>query len=228
MVYLALLGNLLMVGRKREIAPRKIWLYALLALLCLIRLGSYQYGAWQANRLLLSTIRLTETAKWQEAMEVGRQSWQSQPAKTRPILTYLGKAALRSGHVKAAEQCYTTLLADYPASINDLASLGTVYAAQGRYDEAMAMFERSIAIYGENWVAYNNMGHMFLARQLYGKAQEAFVRAASIMPTSAKLWHNVGLAAQKTGDGEMARKARQRVRELRKKETEKSTRLPQP
>jgi O-antigen ligase len=217
MICLALLSNILLVDRQIVVSPKRISIYALLALLCLVRLGPYQYGAWQANRLLMETILLTEAGQWQEAMDRGRQSWQSQPAKTRPILTYLGKAALRAGQPRAAEQCFTTLLADYPANINDLASLGTVYAVQGRNDEAMAMFEKSIAIYGENWGAYNNMGYMFMGRQLYGKAQKAFVQAASLRPGSAKLWHNVALAAEKTGDMEMARKAGQKIKELEEK-----------
>lgn len=58
----------------------------------------------------------------------------------------LGEICFRSGDLAAAEQAYQAGLAVDPGSYRNLAGLGELRAAQERYPEAIALYQRALAI----------------------------------------------------------------------------------
>lgn len=58
----------------------------------------------------------------------------------------LGEICFKSGELDAAEQAYTAGLAIDPNSYRNLAGLGEVRSAQERYPEAIALYQKAIAV----------------------------------------------------------------------------------
>jgi len=58
----------------------------------------------------------------------------------------LGEICFKSGDVSGAEQAYVAGLAIDPNSYRNLAGLGEVRAAQGRYPEAVTLYQKAIAV----------------------------------------------------------------------------------
>lgn len=61
-------------------------------------------------------------------------------------------------------------------------SLGNLFMATGKYEQAEAEFLQAIAIEPKSDVAYRSLGRTYLAREQESKAEEAFLRAIRLAP----------------------------------------------
>ncbi|MEX0727584.1 MAG: tetratricopeptide repeat protein [Planctomycetaceae bacterium] len=91
-----------------------------------------------------------------------------------------------------------------PTNLGSLVGLAESYAAAGKNDQALEIFNRTVATYPSNAVVYNNRG-MFL--QKIGKTQDAivdFTYAIELDPNHVNAYTNRGFALIQEGDPEAA------------------------
>lgn len=67
-------------------------------------------------------------------------------------------------------------------------------------DEAIAYYNRAIAIDAGNFKAYNNLGNILKERRDFNAARTQYRRAISIEPNFAEAHHNLALASEAEGD----------------------------
>jgi Flp pilus assembly protein TadD len=72
-------------------------------------------------------------------------------------------------------------------------NLGGALYNQGRRDEALQAFERSIAIYPSG-AAYSNVGTLRFHKAEYGAAARALEAATKLSPRDYRIWRNLGSA----------------------------------
>jgi tetratricopeptide (TPR) repeat protein len=102
-----------------------------------------------------------------------------------------------------------------PASADDaqgaaaLYKQGLAYKAQGKIDEAIAAFEKSVAIEPRNGSAWASLGHLYKKKSDHAKALTAYQEAVKYAPAKndAVVWGNLGMAyyrADKVDDAKAA------------------------
>ena len=68
-----------------------------------------------------------------------------------------------------------------PAKVRVLDNLGTVYHMSGKYDEALRIYQRVIALEPHLAIhSYGNIGNLFIDTKEYAKAAEVFTRHLAI------------------------------------------------
>jgi tetratricopeptide (TPR) repeat protein len=95
-----------------------------------------------------------------------------------------------------------------------LNGLGIVYRAQGRYEEAIAAYQRAIELDPEDAAPHNGLGIVYRAQGRHEEAIAAYQRAIALDPEDADYHNNLGIAYQHAGRYEEAIAAYQRAIEL--------------
>ncbi len=97
----------------------------------------------------------------------------------------------KAGHLEEAQRVF---------------QLGNALAAQGRIDQAVAHYERVLALKPDNVAAHNNLGLMLMAQGKMDQAVAHYERALALNPDDAPTHYNLGLAraAQGKVDQEIA------------------------
>jgi len=143
----------------RRIAPRDWWNYGNLADAC-TELGYYRGAAHATDRMMalrpgvpaytrVAALRaLTGDRRGAiEALEVAFSAADPADAEERAwILTYLGHERWALGDVAAAARAYEAAVAVVPGYHLALPGLARVRATAGRRDEAIALYERALAV----------------------------------------------------------------------------------
>jgi len=158
----------------------------------LVREGDYQGGLKQ----LLEAAELDpESAGIQNAIGYTYQG-----------LRDFDKAAL---HYKKA----LDLKPDYPEAQNNL---GTVYGVQGRWDEAIALFQKAAenVFYRTRHFAYDNLGSVYRTRGDYRKAVENYKKAVELYPAYSPSYANMALAYEMLQQWDLAVEAHKKAIEL--------------
>jgi tetratricopeptide (TPR) repeat protein len=100
---------------------------------------------------------------------------------TNPFLQFgLGWTARRGGDLAGAEAAYRQAMRQWVDDDRLANNLGNVLAMQGRLDEALAQFERAVAINPENAAAYFNTSQVHTRRFDYKAASDAVARASAL------------------------------------------------
>ena len=81
---------------------------------------------------------------------------------------------------------------------------GLALKKSGRFDEAIADFEKTIALDPSRNKAYNNLGVLYLNAGLFDKSIEYFSKSIAINPTDVESYNNRGASYARTGQYEKA------------------------
>jgi len=109
-------------------------------------------------------------------------------------------------------------IALYPDGVSNTYNLrGLAYSKAGMHLEAMADFNRVLAINPENFFAYNNRGNAFKALGDFGQAIHDFQKAAAINPGLPDSYVNLSKVYYLTGETELAFEARKKADALKRR-----------
>jgi tetratricopeptide (TPR) repeat protein len=78
-----------------------------------------------------------------------------------------------------------------PDNVRGMFNLGAAYVGMGRYEEAIALLEQSLAIRPEA-LAYTNLGNANFYLRRYERAAAAYEQATRLEPENMLLWWNLG------------------------------------
>jgi Flp pilus assembly protein TadD len=99
---------------------------------------------------------------------------------------------------------FSTMVADAPLSARSHRELGSVLADAGRFAEARAEFERSLAIKPDDPATLYNLGNALLQAQDVSGAIAAYTRALAVKPDFSDAMVNLGNAESMRGDHQTA------------------------
>jgi tetratricopeptide (TPR) repeat protein len=102
--------------------------------------------------------------------------------------------------VVAAESTLQEILNDFPEEPDALQLLGVLRRAQGRFDEAEALYRRSLAAKSDQPQVHHNLGNLFYATARYDEAASEQREAIRLKPNYAEAHLNLGLALLLTRD----------------------------
>src|SRR6476660_1851157 len=93
-----------------------------------------------------------------------------------------GWKAQKAGDPRTAERFYRQALADQPSDANAWCFLGMALHDQERYHEAVAAYEKSLALQPHTHITLNNLGNTYRLMRQLDKAVEAFDKAIRLKP----------------------------------------------
>jgi len=133
--------------------------------------------------LLASGLTYWRNRVWQTPLTLWADASQKSPERSRPLINY-----------------------------------GRALREVGRLDEAVAAYKRALAVPPEPWregkdhyIAYNNLGNVYVDQKRYQEALESFHQAAQIRPDSPTVLYNLGKTYEKMGAWEEAVKAYKKI-----------------
>jgi tetratricopeptide (TPR) repeat protein len=93
-------------------------------------------------------------------------------------------------------------------------NLGALLIEEGRFGEAVPLYQRALAHPDYRGIGENNLGVVMLSLDRLPQAVDHFRRAIAVRPRYLKAWRNLGLALERMGDAAGAREAYRRAAEL--------------
>ena len=87
-----------------------------------------------------------------------------------------------------------------PSKYKAYNNLGKIYAEEGRFYEAIEMYEESIALNPDHKSAYNNMAITYMHNSAYQKALHNFIAALKIDPYYEESLHNLNILYQRVSE----------------------------
>lgn len=117
-----------------------------------------------------------EAAKSTAATEPRRRSRRSWPSALAVLLLgiYVYRCARRVWQWHSSEALYAADAAAFPRSVKTRHQLGTVYHAEGRYEEALRHFEASLEVLDDNALTDHCIAQIYIETGRYGLALERF------------------------------------------------------
>lgn len=107
---------------------------------------------------------------------------QQSPFPAPGVQRLLGEAYQQLGRLSEAQHQFSRALVDEPHSVELLINLGTVNAAQDRWDEALRYLAEAVALAPESATAWMNLGAVLQAHHRLDEATAAFRRALRLDP----------------------------------------------
>ena len=141
---------------------------------------------------------LVEQGKDREALDLLRQLVRQDRANP-DLWLMLGIIHGRVGNPAEAEACLRKAMKLRGTHVPTLYNLGIAIRDQGRYDEALPLFERVVALAQQHGDAHDNIAHCHLALGDLEQAAASFRKAIDIFPRKAELWSNLGSVRQAQG-----------------------------
>lgn len=135
-------------------------------------------------------------------------------------VTLLSIALSKDGQHDAAIELLTKLTQRQPLQAGSLSNLGMALLMAGREDEALDAFTRAIALDPQSAQAHCGQGLIHHAGERWHDAAAAFRAAERLAPDSAVGSFNLGLALERLGDREGARRALLRAAALEPQDEE--------
>jgi adenylate cyclase len=117
---------------------------------------------------------------------------------------YVAKSQIQKVNFRdlgSAERELTSALDIDPTHINALRRLGTIYGSQGRFDEAMEMFQKIIDRDPLDYATYSNYSYYALAAGNLQVAEQMIAKALEFSPNS--VFFNFQLARVRMAQGDM-------------------------
>ena len=99
-----------------------------------------------------------------------------------------------AGQMPAAETAAKQLLKSYPGALVLHSVLGSALAAQRKFAEAAASFERVVALNPKSAETHSNLGLVLQEQGRSAEAVASFRKALALQPASAELHFNLGIA----------------------------------
>jgi arylsulfatase A-like enzyme/Flp pilus assembly protein TadD len=141
-----------------------------------------------------------------DAEAVLREALGHNPESFR-IMTALGIIMIDNGRYDEAVDLLNRSLSKIDFDPETWNYLGVAYWNTGRFDQALAAYERALRLDENYAIVFNNRGSLFLSRFFEGKKPEDlarargdFGRAVELDPKYASAWNGLGVSASQTGD----------------------------
>ena len=124
--------------------------------------------------------------RYEEAIEFLRQAIALEPTmSTVPTLrTLIGEAAQALGWLEVAGEQYGLILEDDPSHLAAIDHLAKVRYEQGRYEDALKLYRKRLAIDPDHANTYTNLGIVFYKTNRLKEAKANLKRALSLDPTA--------------------------------------------
>jgi predicted O-linked N-acetylglucosamine transferase (SPINDLY family) len=130
----------------------------------------------------------------------------SEPESSDRILSD-AVAHLTAGRLREAEQGFRTVLDDRATEPAALHGLGVIALRAGHYGDALALFDRALAVAPALAALHVNRGSALKALRRFGEAVAALRRAIELQPDLFSAWNNIGEALQALGEIDAATEA---------------------
>ena len=109
-----------------------------------------------------------------------------------------------SGQMTQAEQASRELLRSYPQSLLVINFLAAALQAQGKSDQALQAYDRSIQLKPDDAKTYDNRGLTLKALGRLQEAVQSYEKAIQLQPDFAQAYYNLGIALQQLEQLELA------------------------
>jgi tetratricopeptide (TPR) repeat protein len=115
-----------------------------------------------------------------------------------------GGVAYASAQYEDALDLYREAVQRHPADAESWSNLGQVLVRLNRSEEAIAAFQRAIALNHDRWAYHFNLGRALGLLNRWEESVQAYERAQRLFPDDYAIAFNLGLALRKKGDHEAA------------------------
>ncbi len=168
-----------------EIAKRISLSFRILASITLMSI--LLYASWQNNIL------------WKDELTFTRH-WVAMAPTNKNAQFCLGHALFERKEDKEAKKWFLSSLMNQQNDWQNYTNLAAIALRQNDEAQAMAYFEKSLAVFAQSAVTHNNLGVYYLQKNNYDKAQEHFEKANKANPYQVESLLNLGTLAEKRGD----------------------------
>jgi len=106
-----------------------------------------------------------------------------------------------------SESLWSSVVTMFPFPASDPLvhyNLGNAYSQNGKYDDALVEFQRTLLLQPHHGRAYNNLGRIYVRQGRFDEAIAAFKQAVTINPGNGKAYNNLGSAYLMKGDADSA------------------------
>jgi len=117
-----------------------------------------------------------------------------------PDPEFVGRIAYREGNYEAAYERYREALTRNPNDAESSSNCGQALVRLGRPAEAIALFERAIALNQRRWAYHFNLAHACGLLAQWDRAIEEYRAASELFPDDHVTEYNLGMALHKRGD----------------------------
>ena len=126
------------------------------------------------------------------------QNYSAQAQATNPSNDQIDGLAkhYHSGQMTQAEQASRELLRSYPQSLLVINFLAAALQAQGKSDQALQAYDRSIQLKPDDAKTYDNRGLTLKALGRLQEAVQSYEKAIQLQPDFAQAYYNLGIALQ--------------------------------
>lgn len=123
------------------------------------------------------------------------------PRRSRSVAADIAQAIRLhgEGRLADAEAFYRGVLRATPAHFDALHLLGVIEGQNKRFDSALTLLQRAVAIKPDSAAAHNNLGNTFAGLHCYAEALASFDRALELKPDNPKALRNRGTALRELG-----------------------------
>lgn len=134
------------------------------------------------------------------------QNYAAQAQATNPSNDQIDGLAkhYHSGQMTQAEQASRELLRSYPQSLLVINFLAAALQAQGKLDQALQAYDRSIQLKPDDAKTYYNRGLTLKALGRLQEAVQSYEKAIQLQPDFAQAYYNLGIALQQLEQLELA------------------------
>ena len=105
--------------------------------------------------------------------------------------SWLGAFHYKRAEYSQAAEMFRLVSSLAPDNVRALYNLGATYVALGKYDEAITVLERSLAL-RPSPSAYSNLANAYFYLRKYDKATGMYEKSIQSSPSDAVLWRNLG------------------------------------
>jgi tetratricopeptide (TPR) repeat protein len=128
---------------------------------------------------------------------------------------HLGDRLRQRGRTQAAAEEYSRALDKDPASPLLLNKLATALIAQGQWQQALDLLQRSLELDADSASTYTNLGRVHIARQAYDQARLALWEAVQINPFDPAIHGHLAESYRQLGQADKAQQEQQLFERLR-------------
>ena len=120
-------------------------------------------------------------------------------SKNADVNSWIGFLYLRNKDAKGAIPFLENARTLRPKDLEVLNNLGNAYMMSGQNSRALSTYKDLIALDGNRFEAFYNIGNIQLADKKFGAAEESFTRALKLRSDSAQVNNNLGVAQEALG-----------------------------
>jgi Flp pilus assembly protein TadD len=111
-----------------------------------------------------------------------------------------GIEAFQAGDAKKSITIFKSLVKEQPNRPEFHMNLAMAFAKDGHFDLAQEALQVAVKLDPKNSYAFNNLGMIALQTKQQGLAEESFLKALALNPTSPEILFNLASFYEKTGD----------------------------